>query len=87
MEEAITGAGSISANWVLVVTVIVLGYFMNRTLNKIEKILENHETKLNDHETRIQLSQQFADTYVSTHQITFNEIMNKLNAIQKIREL
>jgi hypothetical protein len=45
--------GTIDPNWVLVCIMAVCSFLLIRILNRIEKKLEDHDLKIQDHEVRI----------------------------------
>jgi hypothetical protein len=45
--------GTIDPNWVLVCIMAVCSFLLIRILNRIEKKLEDHDVKIQEHEVRI----------------------------------
>jgi energy-converting hydrogenase Eha subunit H len=45
--------GSIDPNWVMVCLMAVVSFLLIRILNKMDKKLDAHDAKLEDHEVRI----------------------------------
>jgi len=87
--EAITGAGSISANWVLVGVSTVLSILIYRLLNKIEKKLEDHQAHLgkldlvtSNHELRLTIQEEVAENWGKQNETLANTIITKMRAAQ-----
>lgn len=45
--------GTIDPNWVMAITMIVLGFLLTRILNRMEKKMEAHDEKISEHGERI----------------------------------
>jgi hypothetical protein len=45
--------GTIDPNWVMVILMALIAFFSGRILNRIEKKIDLHGDKINDHEVRI----------------------------------
>ena len=44
-----------TANWVIAIAIFVVGVLLTRILNRIEKKLEDHEVRIADSETNIEV--------------------------------
>lgn len=61
----------------ITILLAVIGFFLKRNLDKLEAMVQKHETQLNDHETRLQISE-----YKDGESIRLsNEILLKIKSI------
>jgi uncharacterized protein YeeX (DUF496 family) len=47
--------GTIDPNWITACLMAALVFFLVRTLNRLEKKQEDHDSKIQDHEVRIKV--------------------------------
>jgi uncharacterized protein YoxC len=53
LAQVVTDAST--ANWVIAVTLIILGALLTRILNRLESKLEDHDTRISEAETAIEI--------------------------------